>query len=404
MSPKKIALIEKIVFALTLVIVIAGVNYLMFNRWFPSSKGQSPSVKIEEIGNTIMLRYTSSRQSYYIEGIENNNQFVKADGVQVFQNPDYCVSENGSSYNIVSSSGEVVGKVSLERADEVNHNYMEVDVATCSENFVKIPAACTKFRVYTSVFGGEQPLSIQVEEREAPLEIIFDNVSLEAPDMSPVLYSVSNAPINMTVRGSVTLIGGKNPYHANDISDMDRLLDTLDTAANAYCVVMTSAVAGAASIYKGAEYYANMFEGISGLQLATMENAWNKVETLFNGENGATGLNGIPAVQLVGDLNIVGEDSPSLMIRGGQGGKGGRGVDGFINTTSGGRGGNGGAGLICNRLVNGIGYSMTVESGAGGEGGEGGKNVIGEQGGHGGYGDVTDSKVIISKTEITLNK
>ena len=411
MSSKKIDIIESLVFILTFIIVIVGVNYMIFDRWLPSIKGdssrpnhQAPSVKVEEIGNSVLLRYTSPKQSYYVEGVETNNQFVKAEGLLVFQNPDYYVAKDGTPYNIVNSSGEVVGSVSLKRADEIEHSYMEVDAATYTESFVKIPSTCTKFRVYTSVIQGEQPLSILVEERETPLDIIFDNVSLTAPDMSPAFYSVSDAPINMTVRGNVALIGGKNPYNANDISNADRFFDTLDTAGNAYCVVMATAIAGAASIYKGTEYYADMFKGISGLQLLTMENAWGKVEGLINGENGATGLDGIPAVQIMGDLNIIGENVPYLVLRGGQGGKGGPGSDGLINTTTGGRGGNGGAGLICNRLVNGIGDAVFVESGAGGEGGEGGKNIVGEQGGYGRYGESSDSKVIISKTEITLNK
>jgi hypothetical protein len=297
-----------------------------------------------------------------------------------------------------------VASVKLIEAKELEHELLEVDAATYTQGILKVPSTCTRLIVYTSVEGGEKPMSIQIEDREAPLDLVLDNVSITAPDMSPVLYSLSKAPVNLTVKGSVTLEGGKNPYNASDVSNMDRFLDTLDTSANAYCVVMVSAIGGAASIYKGTEYYATMFKGITGLQLATMENAWNKVEDLFNGEDGAAGLDGIAAVQLQGDLNIVSVEGSYLKLLGGQGGRGGDGVDGFINTTRGGRGGNGAPGLICDRLVNGLGSRFLVEAGPGGEGGAGGKNVVGEQGPYGNYGDSLENKVIISKTEINLDR
>jgi hypothetical protein len=166
---------------------------------------------------------------------------------------------------------------------------------------------------------------------------------------------------------------------------------------------MISAIGGAASIYKGAEYYAEMFKGITSLQLITMDNAWGKVENLFNGEDGATGLDGIPAIQIQGDLNIAGNRESFLYICGGQGARGGNGLGGFINTTRGGTGGNGASGLICNRLINGINYNLTIEAGSGGEGGDGGKNIVGEQGSSGNYGRSQENKVIISKTEIALD-
>jgi hypothetical protein len=234
------------------------------------------------------------------------------------------------------------------------------------------------------------------------LEIILDSVKLKAPDLCPVLYSMSTAPINLKIQGDVYLWGGKNPYTAADISGMDRLLDTLDTAANAYCVVMVSAVGGAASIYKGADYYAEMFTGITGLQLATMDNAWGKVESLFNGEDGAAGLDGIPAIQLAGDLNIIRTEKSWLFVHGGDGGRGGDGVGGFINTTRGGRGGKGGSALVCDRLFNGLGYGLTLTAGGAGDGGQGGKNIMGEQGSTGRSGGSCEEAVIISHTEIHL--
>ena len=404
MNAKTSARIEKCVFFLALIIIIIGVNFVFFKYFMPKHVGDTPSLKVEEIGNTVVLRYTESEESYSIKGIEKGGQFERVDGLHVFQNPDYCVFDGGDTYEIVNSSGEVVASVKLIEAKELEHELLEVDAATYTQGILKVPSTCTRLRVYTSVEGGEKPMSIQIEDREAPLDLVLDNVSITAPDMSPVLYSLSKAPVNLTVKGSVTLEGGKNPYNASDVSNMDRFLDTLDTSANAYCVVMVSAIGGAASIYKGTEYYATMFKGITGLQLATMENAWNKVEELFNGEDGAAGLDGIAAVQLQGDLNIVSVEGSYLKLLGGQGGRGGDGVDGFINTTRGGRGGNGAPGLICDRLVNGLGSRFFVEAGPGGEGGAGGKNVVGEQGPYGNYGGSLENKVIISKTEINLDR
>lgn len=392
--------VERLVFWVTLVALIVGMNCLYFTCWAPHNEAERPSIKVDSIGDAVFLRYAGSRGSYYLEGLGDSGWFRYADGLFVFFDPMYSVTETGESYNIVNSNGETVGTVKLKKQETVPADRLEIDAATHNAELVKVPATCTSLRVYTSVPEGERPISIQVEQRDTPLEIIFEDVTLTAPDFCPVLYSVSQAPVNVKVKGKVTLKGGKNPFTAADISGADRLLDTLDTAANAYCVVMISAVGGAASIYKGAEYYSEMFTGISALQLAVMENSWNKVENLFNGSDGATGLDGIPAVQLVGDLSVTGEEGARLYLWGGEGARGGNGLGGFINTTRGGKGGNGASALICDRLFNGLGFNLYTQAGAGGVGGSGGKNIVGEEGPMGNYGGNLEEKVLISQTEI----
>ena len=82
MNAKTSARIEKCVFFLALIIIIIGVNFVFFKYFMPKHVGDTPSLKVEEIGNTVVLRYTESEESYSIKGIEKACEKLKAAGAK----------------------------------------------------------------------------------------------------------------------------------------------------------------------------------------------------------------------------------------------------------------------------------------------------------------------------------
>lgn len=384
----KNTLFERLFFWVVLIGIILGVNYLIFSGMFSTNK----IPKVDNVGDTVVLRYAPRWESYYIDGIEDA-EFTRNGKVYTFYSTDYIVREDGAPYDIMNSKGEKVGSINLRR-DDNELSVMKIDLSEINKDFIEIPATCDKVRVYASGEDRTYSLSIQIAERTNPVEVEFDKVSIQAPDVAPVLYSLSAAHVNVRVVGNVSLKGGTNPYTMEHAATMDKFIDTVETAASAYCVCMVSAVGTAASIVYGVDYYMDMFAGVTSLQLNVMENAWGKVEELFNGRDGYPGLDGVPALQVAGKLNVVGDSNASLKLEGGNGGTGGDGSGSFMTTTKGGRGGNGASAIVCGTLATNLGDRISYLSGEGGFGGEGGTSVTGT-GSRGNRGGQHEPKVII---------
>ena len=392
MSQTKIdkSLFKGTFFWIFLILIVVIVNILVFSLW--NSNDKIP--KISNVGNTVVLEYAKKGESYYIDGIENGN-FSYNDGIHTFYSKDYLVRKDADPYKIMDSSGNQVGTVYL-KPDTKEYSTYNLDLSKLNSTLVKVPNSYEALYVYSSEENMEHCVSIQLEERTSPIEVTFNNVSIKAPPLSPVIYSVSDADIEIEIIGNVTLVGGDNPFTHADVSSKDRFLSMVDTAANAYCVCMISAIGTAASIVHGVDYYMDMFAGVSSLQLAVMENAWNKVEDFFNGTDGAPGLDGVSAVQIAGRLNIVGSSDASLKLVGGNGSRGGNGSSSFMTTTKGGKGGNGGSAIVCGTLATNLGTKISYTSGNGGEGGDGGTSVTGT-GSRGNRGGQNEAKVIINQ-------
>ena len=396
MSSKKAtkSFLKSIYFWVTLLLVVIIVNAL-FLAGFNFSK-RNP--KVEQIGNTVVLRYSEKKNDYRIEGIENG-KFNYNGTVHTFYDEKYLVREDGEPYNIVDKNGECVGNVKLKPNNGYASVY-EIDLASLEgvgEILVKIPSNYEGAKVYTSGENKEYSISIQIEERATPIDVEFHDVTIRAPLVSPVLYSVSNTPVNVKIIGNVTLIGGSNPFTAEHVSSKDNFLSTLDVAANAYCVCMLSAIGTAASIVNGFDYYAKMFEGVTALQLNALGNAWGRVEELVNGKNGYPGLDGVPAVLIAGALNLVGNpNNATLSLTGGRGCNGGKGTAALTNKPDGGDGGNGGSALVCTTFATNLGDKVSFTSGEGGDGGEGGNSIMG-RGKNGKKGGQNEAKIVLDR-------
>ncbi len=401
MKANKMHPLETLVLLLTILVAVGLANFLFFTRGFDGDV----IIKVDSVGDTVILEYANPNESYSIDGIDNS-EFSYSNGLFAFYSKDYKVASYGEAYGIIDSTGTRVATVKLQKRDpgDIYRKTLSIDLATTNVPLHKISKDYDEVRIFSSKEGATYSTSIQIEDRSESLDIIFDNVKIDAPDLAPVLYSVSDAPINITVKGNVTLEGGDNPYTVEHLSGGERFINTLDTAANAYCVCMISAIGGAASIVKGVEYYTEMFMGITSLQLNVLENAWDQVENLFFGEEGVPGLNGVPAIQVSGELNIVGDESAFLTVYGGNGSSGGDATGSFLSSPpKGGDGGKGASAIICDKLANGLSDRFKFDSGFGGLGGYGGRNVKGEEGSRGKNGDTLPIKVIFSEIDVSFN-
>lgn len=384
------ACLKKAYFWIILLVVLVLVNSfffsgIIFNQRMP---------KVESIGNTVVLRYSQKSRSYRIEGLENG-VFSSNGELHTFYSDDYLIREDGEPYTIVDAKGNSIGSISLKQNNGFASVY-ELDLSTTQESLVKIPASCEAVKIFATGEKKEYSVSVQIESRTTPIEVEFRDVTVRAPMMSPVLYSVSDAPVNVRIVGDVTLQGGENTLTTENYSTKDQLLSTLDTAANAYCVCMISAIGTAASIVKGLDYYRDMFRGVTSLQLQTMGNAWGKVDELVNGRDGYQGLDGVSAILTMSELCLVGDANAKLTLIGGNGSDGGDGTVGLMTKNDGGDGGNGGAALICDTLVCNLGSRISFSSGEGGKGGNGGRSATG-YGKSGENGGKNEPKAVLSE-------
>ena len=391
-SKKGSSLSEFAITLLTFILVIAVVNGAFFFR----NVGRKTAIKVDSIGDTVYLLYANQNEDYSVQGIDGG-VFTKLDSIFAFYHKDYRVTDDGQAYCIVNSRGKTVGTVLLEKKDATStDNRLEIDIATFPDPYVSVPYHYDSVYVYSSAPDCIMTvLSIQIEERFKPIDVIIDNVRLQAPDLSPALYCMYDADVNLEIRGNVWLEGGDNPFTTEHISGMENIAATVNVAANAYYVCMFSAIGTAASIVYGVDYYVDMFRGVTSLQLSVLDNAWGKVEDLFNGKDGADGLDGVPAVQIAAGLNIAGDSGASLVLIGGGGSDGGSGVGGLTTKTRGGDGGNGGSALVCGSLATPIQGQLTLYAGEGGQGGEPGYTPLGDHGREGYVGGQLDPKVVL---------
>ena len=375
---------------LTLILVVALVNCAFFFR----NVGQQTAIKVDNIGNTVYLQYASQKESYSIDGIDNS-EFKNVNGVFSFFNSDYEISEDGQTYCVVNSKGKTVGTVRLAKRDPMERTVYRIDVANLDSLFVSVSSEYDTVYVYSSVSDMYFPVSIQIESRNRPIDVIFEDVRICAPDLSPVLYCVHDVDVNVEARGTVWLEAGSNPFTMEHVSQVENLFSTINVAANAYYVCMLSAIGTAASIMYGVDYYADMFMGVTALQLNVMENAWGKVENFFNGQDGADGLDGVPAIQIAAGLNLVVAENASVAILGGSGADGGNGTNALVMKNSGGDGGDGASAIVCGSLATHSKGSLTLYSGAGGQGGDPGYTPLGDHGSEGNRGSQQETKVVI---------
>lgn len=401
MSTKKITTAEIVVFILTVVLTVGIPNFLFFNRDIEVE----PMIKVDSIGDTVILEYANPNDSYSIQGIDNSF-FDYANGFFAFYSKDYKVSDNGEAYSVIDSNGNHVASVKLERRDntDIHREVLLIDLSKSKESLQVISKNYNEVKIFSSIANEEYNVSFKIEDRTEPLEVVFDNVSITAPDLSPVIYSVCDADVNIIVNGTVKLKGGQNPYTYNDVSDFERFFKTVGVSANAYYVCMISAVGGAASIIYGVDYYMDMFKGITSLQLNALSNVWGQIDNLVYGEDGSPGLDGVCAVQIAGDLNIVGNESARLTLIGGDAGHGDDATNSYMTSPpKGGDGGNGGSAMVCNRFANNLSDRLVLKSGNVGLGGFGGQNIKGEKGKMGKVGDQLAPKVVLSDYDITFN-
>lgn len=382
---------------LTMFLVIALVNCAFFFR----NVGQKTAIKVDNVGNTVYLQYANQKESYSIDGIDNS-EFNSSNGIFSFFDINYEVSDDGQPYCIVNSKGKTVGTVRLAKRNPMESSVYMIDVANLENFFVSVSGDYDTVYVYSSVADMSFPVSIQIEQRNRPIEVIFEDVRIHAPELSPVLYCVHDVDVNVEAKGTVWLEAGSNSYTTQHVSEIENLFSTINVAANAYYVCMISAIGTAASIMYGVDYYADMFMGVTALQLNVMENAWGKVENLFNGQDGADGLDGVPAIQIAGGLNLVVAENASIAIVGGSGADGGNGTNALTMKNNGGDGGDGASAIVCGILATHSQGTLTLYSGAGGQGGEPGYTPLGDHGSRGNRGSQNETKVVL-EIEITQN-
>jgi hypothetical protein len=370
------------------IVIIVVVNVIFFGRGF----GKESAVKVNTIGDTLMIEYAKSGESYSIEGIENG-QLTYTGGKHVFFHPDYKVSDNGDVYNILNSKGKHVGNVMLQKKSQMDMRALEIDLAEYQDELLKITSEHDYVRIYTSTPDVEHKLSIYVDDRNENLDLILDNVQIKAPDLSPALYSFSQSDINLTVLGNVTVKGGDNPFTVESISTIENLKETVGAAAHAYHYCLSSAKKTAMSIVLGIDYYAQMFAGVMAQQLETVKEAWDKVETFIGGKDGATGLDGVAGIIITGDFNLVTNESTVFNVYGGNGGKGGDGTWALVELKNGGDGGNGGSAMVCENLATYNAGQINLFSGEGGEGGKAGYTAL-ESGNDGRKGGSYEARVV----------
>lgn len=380
---------------LTMFLVIALVNCAFFFR----NVGQKTAIKVDSVGNTVYLQYAAQNESYSIDGIDNSN-FNNSNGIFSFFDINYEVSDEGQPYCIVNSKGKTVGTVKLARRDPMEASVYRIDVANLESPLVSVSGDYDTVYVYSSVTDMSFPVSIQIEQRNRPIDVIFEDVRICAPDLAPVLYCVHDVDVNLEAKGTVWLEAGANPYTKQHVSEIENLFSTVNVAANAYYVCMLSAVGTAVSIMYGVDYYADMFMGVTALQLNVMENAWGKVENLFNGQDGADGLDGVPALQIAGGLNLVIAENASVTVIGGSGSDGGDGTNALTMKNNGGDGGDGASAIVCGSLATHPYGTLTLYAGAGGQGGEPGYTPLGDHGSQGNRGGQHETKVVLD-VEIT---
>ncbi|MBE6693893.1 MAG: hypothetical protein E7589_03930 [Ruminococcaceae bacterium] len=370
-------------------LAVAIVNGLFFGR----ANGKESAVKVNAIGDTLILEYAKNGEAYTVEGIEHG-QFNEINGIFSFYNYDYRVSDEGDAYPIRDSRGKQVGSVLLQKKSEMEFNKLEVDLAEYSEELLNITPEYNYVRIYSSTPDVEHKLSVYVEERYENLDIVLDNVQIKAPDLSPALYSFSSSDINLSVQGNVSVKGGDNPYTAESISVIDNFVDTVGTAAYAYYYCISSAKSTAMSIIHGIDYYAQMFEGVMYSQLETVENAWDKVEDLVNGRDGAPGLDGVAGIIITGDLNLITHRAAVFTVEGGSGSNGGNAQSGLISGNNGGDGGKGGSAIVCENLATYNDGELNFYAGMGGLGGRAGTTALGDSGRDGTNGGAYENRVV----------
>ncbi len=376
-------------FLLTLVTLVLVGNLLFFNN---DQKVESV-VLVETVGDAVVLRYADPNEQYTLQGI-SDSVFIPSESAHIFYDGRYRVSDSGETYDIVNSTGKRIGSVKLQLRSEESENTLNIDISQSVQSHYKISSEYSSVCIFSSNPDvTECVMSIEIEERNHALDISIDNVKIQAPDFSPAIYSVTDADVNLKINGEVWLVGGHNPLLTSQMSDAERVLSTMNTAANAYYVCMLSAIGTTGSLLYGVDYYADMFEGVTSLQLNVMENTWGQIEGLFLGQNGASGLDGLPAIQLAGNLNIIGDSLDSLFVKGGNGGNGQDGTNGFMSESDGGDAGDGGDGVICNHMVMSQ-FFINFSGGESGFAGAGGSSIMGEQGNWGESGSQGSEKVL----------
>lgn len=312
----------------------------------------------------------SDKKSYEIKELSQ-----KSDG-NYFYLEDYFYSEElGKEYKIKGSLFNVGSVYLAKKSDHYNPEVYTFELMDYHNGVLRI----TKDMNYVELVSDRPDENINayilIEERELPLDITFNNVSIATEWGIPVIFSAAFTDINIILKGE----------------NFVESITPSDTVAE-----FAERVKGAMSVQEQAHYEAleeikYLSDSISGknssgdvahhyFTLATGAlNTWTDVilggiENIFSGKEGAKGMDGASAIVHPCGISVYGDGS--LSIKGGSGASGGDAGTGIFGTSDGGAGGNGGSGISCANFLDASG-NITAEGGIGGNGGAAANGLIG---------------------------
>ena len=324
----------------------------------------------------------------YLGGSDDYKYYIRAldatsDGA-CFVLEDYFYSEElGEKYEVHDEFFKVGETYLAKKSDYYDPQVYDINIDTYGSSCLTISSNMDYVHIY-SESGEQKAIYIEVEPRDIPLDITFENVNICTPTDVPVVFSKTYQDINIKAVGRNTLQAGcvedrhlttldklKNGLYEMEHRFACSLSETLDLLADIPDSVMSGDItdiirrqvsASRKAIFTAADDYYNFIVGKPG----------------EDGVKGVTGFVHLGGVCLYGD--------GILTIVGGRGTKGGDASSSLGGASNGGNGGRGGTGISCARLITTDEERLSACGGSGGKGGAPSEGLFGLLGSSGEYG------------------